>query len=137
MRFDVKSFLIPGGNGNYLNDSTAVLKLNSIWRNFEKFSFREILFINYFHLQEKDLIEINKEEVEKDAENDVKEVAEELTREERYEKLCELLKTSKFYSDFLVKKLTEQDEASKNVKSEKLKDRRSVEENSNKGNVKD
>lgn len=133
MRFDVKSFLIPGGNGNYLNDSTAVLKLNSIWRNFEKFSFREIWFINYFHLQEKDLIEINKEEVEKDAENDVKEVAEELTREERYEKLCELLKTSKFYSDFLVKKLTEQDEASKNVKSEKLKDRRSVEENSNKG----
>jgi len=83
--------------------------------------------------EEKDLIEINKEEVEKDAENDVKEVAEELTREERYEKLCELLKTSKFYSDFLVKKLTEQDEASKNVKSEKLKDRRSVEENSNKG----
>ena len=56
-----------------------------------------------------------------------------MTREERYEKLCELLKTSKFYSDFLVKKLTEQDEASKNVKSEKLKDRRSVEENSNKG----
>merc|ERR1711993_43805 len=77
--------------------------------------------------EEKDLIEINKEEVEKDAEKDIKEVAEELTREERYEKLCELLKTSKFYSDFLVTKLTEQDEDSKNVKSKKLKDRRSVE----------
>ena len=60
-------------------------------------------------------------------------MAEELTREERYEKLCELLKTSKFYSDYLVTKLTEQDEDTKNVKTKKLKDRRSVEENANKG----
>merc|ERR1712110_885199 len=105
-----------------------------IVKNEEKEFEEENLLVNPDLLkEEKDLIEINKQEVENDAEKDVKEVAEELTREERYEKLCELLKTSKFYSDFLVKKLTEQDEASKNVKSEKLKDRRSVEENSNKG----
>merc|ERR1712079_169183 len=65
-----------------------------IVKNEEKEFEEENLLVNPDLLkEEKDLIEINKEEVENDAEKDVKEVAEELTREERYEKLCELLKT--------------------------------------------
>ena len=48
-----------------------------------------------------------------------------LSKEERYAKLCKLLEHSKFYSDYLMKKMSVDDEKTKEVKEKKLADRRS------------
>ena len=52
-----------------------------------------------------------------------------MTESERFEKLMSLLKTSKFYSEYLLKKLENEDQQSTAIKEAKLKDRK-VENNS-------
>ena len=50
----------------------------------------------------------------------------ELTKEERYNKLMDLLNKSKFYSKFLHEKMMTEDEETKKLKEAKLADRKSL-----------
>ena len=50
----------------------------------------------------------------------------ELTKEERYNKLMDLLNKSKFYSKFLHDKMTSEDEEAKKLKESKLSERKSL-----------
>ena len=45
---------------------------------------------------------------------------EEISSEERYKKLCNLLGKSKFYSNFLLEKMEREDEESKKLKNKNL-----------------
>ena len=50
-----------------------------------------------------------------------------LTKEERYGKLCSLLSKSKFYSDYLLKKMEKEDVETKRMKEERKRNRKSLE----------
>lgn len=50
----------------------------------------------------------------------------ELTKEERYNKLMDLLNKSKFYSQFLQEKMTTEDEETKKLKESRLSERKSL-----------
>jgi ATP-dependent DNA helicase len=75
-------------------------------------------------MRKKNLAAFKKEEAAE------QELVAELTAEERFAKLTELLSKSKFYAKFLYDKLQQEDEETKRIKADKLKERRSLTENS-------
>ena len=81
-----------------------------------------------FMFQEEELWQKNKEREEKEDEEEEKaaEETEELTHKQRYEKLMVLLNKSKFYSEFLLKKMEAEDEETKKLKEQKLAERRGL-----------
>lgn len=78
------------------------------------------------------VLDVVKEEIKVEAEN-IEEIKKEeakaeyveLTADERYERLLDLLKKSSFYSNFLLDKIQNQDEESKKLMEKKLKNRKS------------
>jgi len=64
------------------------------------------------------------EKEEKDEISNLPSEIRELTESERYEKLCNLLKKSKFYSNYLLSKMEKEDEESKKLKEKQLSNRK-------------
>ena len=78
-------------------------------------------------LQETELrIKNEKKEKEEDAKSKIGEEEDDLTPQDRYKKLCDLLSKSKFYSSFLLEKMEREDEESKTLKSKNLSGRKSI-----------
>ena len=79
-------------------------------------------FIRYIKFQEEELRLKNEKKEAAEAKAKVDE--DDLTPQQRYKKLCDLLSKSKFYSNFLLEKMEKEDEESKKLKNKNLAGRK-------------
>lgn len=94
------------------------------------------LLINPKLLQEEEKIhEKNLAQLKRLEAAEAEDTVPELTAEERYSKLLDLLTRSKFYSQYLMDKIQKEDDATKELKAQKLKERRSLTNDNNKKTV--
>ena len=71
-------------------------------------------------------IKNERKEKDEEAKSKIGEEEDDLTPQDRYKKLCDLLSKSKFYSSFLLEKMEREDEESKTLKSKNLSGRKSI-----------
>ena len=81
----------------------------------------------FFKFQE-ELLRIKNEKQDKAEEAKLQAEEDDLTPQQRYKKLCDLLSKSKFYSNFLLEKMEKEDEKSKKLKNKNLAGRKTQKE---------
>ena len=75
------------------------------------------------------MLRIKNEKEDKAEEAKLQAEEDDLTPQQRYKKLCDLLSKSKFYSNFLLEKMEKEDEESKKLKNKNLAGRKTQKEN--------
>ena len=74
------------------------------------------------------MLRIKNENQDKAEESKLQAEEDDLTPQQRYKKLCDLLSKSKFYSNFLLEKMEKEDEESKKLKNKNLAGRKTPKE---------
>ena len=74
------------------------------------------------------MLRIKNEKEDKAEEAKLQAEEDDLTPQQRYKKLCDLLSKSKFYSNFLLEKMEKEDEESKKLKNKNLAGRKTPKE---------
>ena len=74
------------------------------------------------------MLRIKNEKQDKAEEAKLQAEEDDLTPQQRYKKLCDLLSKSKFYSNFLLEKMEKEDEESKKLKNKNLAGRKTQKE---------